>query len=333
MSNNVPPWHDLLSSHLVASKAPLVVIVGPTASGKTDFSLRLARFIAETSSEHGWEGAEIINADSRQLYCQLNVGTAKITQEEAGTIPHHLIDILDPKEEVTVAHYQEKAYRVIDEILSRKRVPVLVGGSMLYVSAVMDGLQPLPSAPPELRKKIEEEYDKDDGWSLFDRLQQVDPKTAAAFDKMNKVYVVRAMELYEMTGLPPSSLKKTVPPPYQILALGVHRPRPELMERIEERTRTMLANGWVEEVEGLIDRGYTPQDPAMKSHGYKEIMAWLRGEERDRSELERVIAAKTKQYAKRQMTWWADDERIRWVDVGNDEGFVQPRSDGGTSVD
>lgn len=288
-----------------STKKPLIAVVGPTASGKTDFSLEVAREIGN---------AEIVNADSRQFYRGLNVGTAKIGEGEMQGIPHHLIDVLDPSEEVTIAWYKNQATRIIDEILARGNVPMLVGGSMLYVSAVIDGLEPLPVAPPELRKKLEDEYDRDDGWTLYERLEKVDPVTAAAFDQMNKVYVVRALELYELTGRPPSSLKKTVPPPWDVLIFGVRRPQQELSERIAERTKKMLHSGWIEEVEGLIDRGCTASDPAMKSHGYKEIMGWLSSEERNTEELERVITSKTRQYAKRQMTWWKDDPRIHWID-------------------
>lgn len=299
-------WQQLLRRHFERAKKPLIVVVGPTASGKTNFSLDIAKEIGN---------AEIVSADSRQLYRGLDIGTAKIKLEEMRGIPHHLIDVVDPNEEVTIAWYQEQVHRVITSIHARMAVPILVGGSMLYISAVVDGLQPLPVAPPELRKKLEEEYDRDDGWTLYEKLQRVDPKTAAAFDQMNKVYVVRALELYELTGHPPSLLKKTVPPPYDILLFGVRRPQQALAERIEERTRQMLRSGWIEEVEGLLDRGCTMHDPAMKSHGYKEIAAWLGSEERNLDELTRVIAAKTKQYAKRQVTWWKDDSRIHWVDA------------------
>lgn len=295
---------------------PLIAVVGPTASGKTGLSLDIARFIAETAPEHGWKAAEIVNGDARQLYQYMDIGTAKVTPEECGDIVHHLIDVLEPTEELTAARYKRMAEEVIDDIHARHRVPIIVGGSMLYVSSVIDGLEPLPVAPPELRKKVEELYDMDDGWTLYDRLVAVDPKTAASFDKRNKAYLVRAMELWEMLKVPPSQIKKTVPPPYQTVIFGMNVPKETLDVRIAERTTMMLENGWIREVESLLDRGYTPADPGMKSHGYREIIAWLRTDAQDRSELEDVINRKTRAYAKRQRTWWKDDERIQWIDVG-----------------
>lgn len=304
-------WQAQLTEHIHGSAKPLVVILGPTASGKTAFSLDVVDFI---KSECDMD-AEVINADSRQLYRYLTIGTAKITDEEKRGVPHHVIDVLDPNEELTIAHYKEMAIAAIDDCHTRGVVPLLVGGSMLYISAVVDGLEPLPPAPADLRKKLEDAYDADDGWSLYDRLVEIDPATAKNFQAQNKRYVVRAMELWEMTGVQPSKLKKTLPPPYQILQLGLFWPREELTKRIDARTHQLLTNGWIEEVEGLLDKGYTARDPAMKSHGYNEIMHWLRSDERDMQALEDLIAAKTRQYAKRQMTWWEGDDRIQWIDV------------------
>ncbi len=313
-SLDVHDWPRVVADHLRSADQPLIVIVGPTAGGKTSFSLDVAEHIAATREQHGWDHAEIVNADSRQLYRFLDIGTAKVTEEESRGVVHHLIDVLNPDEEATIAWYKEEATKVIADCHARKVVPVLVGGSMLYVSAVVDGLDPLPKADPELRKRIEREYDEDDGWTLFEKLEQIDPATAQAFDKQNKVYVVRAMELYEMTGIAPSKLKKTIPPPYQTLMIGLRWPRETIVKRIDERTKQMLQSGWIEEVEGLIDRGYGPGDPAMKSHGYKEIMAWLASDERNEDKLAEVIARKTRAYAKRQMTWFEPDERIFWID-------------------
>jgi tRNA dimethylallyltransferase len=210
--------------------------------------------------------------------------------------------VLDPTVVVRVAWYKEKATEVIREVLGRKRVPVLVGGSMLYISSIVDGLEPLPQSDASVRARLEAEYDKDDGWTLYERLEEVDPKTAASFEQQNRQYVVRALELYELTGKPASELKGTVPCPFDVLIFGLSWPREQITERIDRRTSELLAAGWIEEVEGLLDRGYTAMDPGMKSHGYREVMAWLRSEEPNREELERVIAAKTRQYAKRQMT-------------------------------
>ncbi len=318
-------WRALVDEHVARSQKPVIVVLGPTASGKTGFSISLSRHCGATlstavervgsRSERTGVRCEIINADSRQLYQGLDIGTAKITEEQRGDIPHHLLSVLDPKEQATIAWYQERTTALIDEIHARGNVPVLVGGSMLYISAVVDGLRPLPDADPILRKELEKLYDEDDGWSLYDELARVDPETAKSFDKANKQYVVRAVELYRLTGFPPSTLKKTVPPNFQTLLLGLEWPREELTKRIDERTRTLLTSGWIEEVESLLDRRYSAADPGFKSHGYREIVQWLQSDEQNKEQLIDTIAAKTRQYAKRQMTWWKEDERIRWIDA------------------
>ncbi len=307
-------WPTLVTELLGRSIQPLIVVLGPTASGKTDLSINLAHYIREEQPT-GWMDAEIINADSRQLYKHMDIGTAKVTEEEKRGIAHHLFDVLEPTEDVSIAWYKEKATHMIDDCHSRRVVPILVGGSMLYISAVVDGLDPLPPADPELRAKLEKEWDMDDGWTLYDKLVSIDPVTAKSFQAQNKRYVVRALELYEKTGVIPSLLKKTVPPPYQILQLGMYWSRDLLVERIDRRTKLMLENGWIEEVEGLLDRGYTSKDFGMKSHGYREIIAWLQQDEQNKDDLAEIIASKTRQYAKRQMTWWGDDDRIHWIDA------------------
>lgn len=296
-------WQPLVDA-LLAKPKPLIVVLGPTASGKTAFSIKIAKYIGH---------AAIMNGDSRQLYKYLNIGTAKITDEEKEGIDHRLFSVIDPHEDISIAQYKEMAMREIDNCHAQGITPILVGGSMLYISAVVDGLDPLPPADPAIRERLEAEWDKDDGWTLYDKLVEIDPMTAKSFEKQNKRYVVRAMELYEMTGKQPSTLKKTIPPPYSILQFGMHWARETLTKRIDERTHLLLQSGWVEEVEGLLDKGYTIQDPGMKSHGYREIMQWLSSEDRDTKALEEVIAAKTRQYAKRQVTWWNDDNRIYWI--------------------
>lgn len=301
-------WQELLTHHVQNSSKPLIVILGPTASGKTDFSIAVAKKLGN---------AEIINADSRQLYKYMNVGTAKITEEEKRGVVHHMIDILEPTEDVSIAWYKERAMHIIDDCHARNVVPILVGGSMLYISAVVDGLEPLPPSDPAVRDTLEQEWDSDDGFTLYNRLVEIDPDTAKNFQHQNKRYVVRAMELWEKFHVKPSQLKKTVPPPYQTLQFGMHWPREELTKRIDMRTKKLLESGWIEEVEGLLDRGFTPRDFGMKSHGYREIIAWLASDNQNKEELAEIIAAKTRQYAKRQMTWWGNDDRILWIDGQN----------------
>ncbi|PIR48779.1 tRNA (adenosine(37)-N6)-dimethylallyltransferase MiaA [Candidatus Peregrinibacteria bacterium CG10_big_fil_rev_8_21_14_0_10_55_24] len=309
------PWLVDLDAHLQSAKRPLIVVLGPTASGKTACSIALAHWI----SEHCKRRSEVVNADSRQLYRHLTIGTAKIRGEEMQGIPHHLLDVLDPREESTAGWYQTQASQVIGEIEGRGAVPMLVGGSMLYVSAVTDGLTMAPSPDRELRERLMEEYDRDHGESLYERLHAFDPDSAKRIHRRNKPRLVRAVEICELTR---QSKSKTVPrgelgaksdPRFDLVILGMEWPRRELMERITQRTERMFADGWMEEVRRLLAQGYTPQDPGMKSHGYREIMRALLSGNLDEAVLMEEIAQKSRKYAKRQLTWWRRDRRIRWI--------------------
>ncbi len=301
-------WQSTLRGFLdVQVKRPLIVVLGPTASGKTGFSILLAHQL-------GKEGLkpEIVNADSRQVYEFLDIGTAKITQPEMERVPHHLLSVLDPKEELTIAKYQKDAMAAIDEIHSRGGLPILVGGSMLYLSAIIDGLQPVSSSDPAVRERLSREYDADAGVTLMKRLKEVDPQSAAGIPRQNKVYVLRALEIFESTGTPKSSQLKRSSCQYDLLIFGIDRDRMELNERIDARTKHMLDSGWIDEVKALKDRGYGAADPGMKSHGYREIFEYLeRGG--DVEELSDKISLNVRHYAKRQRTWWKGDERISWI--------------------
>jgi tRNA dimethylallyltransferase len=310
-------WKHLVRDHVLKSTKPLLVILGPTASGKTGFSLKLAHYIDRELKEDfaQWRsGAEIVNADSRQLYRGFDIGTAKITEREMDKIPHHLIDVLDPEADVSIAWYQKEAMRVIDDIHARSNVPILVGGSMLYISAIIDGLTPIDPADPALRAEIEAEYDQDRGATLHQQLADIDPQTAGAFHHHNKPYVVRATEIHRMTGKKPSEAKIAKASPYDLLLFGMHVDKTELDERIAKRTQELFDQGWIEEVERLLDNDIPPTSPAMKSTGYREIAAWLSNpESMEKEDLIERITKKTRQYAKRQMTWWKNDMRINWL--------------------
>ena len=291
----------------------LLVVVGPTASGKTAYSLTLAQQVPR---------AEIVNADSRQLYTHLNIGTAKITKEEMQGIPHHLLDVLDPNEEVTVGWYQKEATRIIQDIHARGAVPILVGGSMLYVSAIIDNLHLAPAADDATRKRLMDEYDVDSGAALYKRLQILDPQSAATIHQHNKPHLVRAVEICELLQQPKSQAipgtqrkgGKHVEQLYDMQIFGMEWERDALVERINRRTELMFEQGWLAEVQSLLNAGYGPEAPAMKSHGYKEIMQYITtGEPHSLQELQESIAAKARQYAKRQMTWWRTDDRIEWI--------------------
>lgn len=296
---------------LSAAVQPLIVVLGPTASGKTDVSIALATRCAALGRQ-----VEVVNADSRQLYRHLDIGTAKVTPEEMRGVPHHLLDVLDPKDPVSIAWYKQRAVGAIDRLQVAGKVPMLVGGSMLYISSVIDGLEPLPAADPERRSALEREYELDGGAALYARLRAADPAVAAGIEPRNKRYLVRAVELLEETGKTLSEQRRTSACPYDLCIIGIGWAREALTARIDARTAALFGRGWVEEVRALRERGYTAADPGMQSHGYRELLDWLErgapaGERR--AVVER-IAANTRQYAKRQMTWWGSDPRIRWID-------------------
>jgi tRNA dimethylallyltransferase len=314
-------WKALVGDFPMGATKPLIVVLGPTASGKTAFSGELVRFLRRGEPRLSATGrdAEIVNADSRQLYRLLDIGTAKPTTEERRGVPHHLFDVLDPSEEVTVAWYQREAERVIGEIHARGRVPVLVGGSMLYIDAIVDGLTFAPQADPSVRRRLNAGYDRDGAENLYRRLRSLDPETASSVDPRNRRYLIRALEIVESTGQPASMQRGRRACPYDLLMLGVRRPRAELHRRIAERTRAMLASGWIGEVQGLLAKGYATKAPALQSLGYREIAERLLAGmdpasiESDVALIEQ-ITAKTRKFAKRQMTWWRSDPRIRWID-------------------
>lgn len=291
-------WQSIISDHLKKSARPLIVILGPTASGKTGLSLAVCQEF----------GGEVINADSRQLFCHMDIGTAKVLPSEMGGIPHHLINVLDPKEEATVGWYQSQATVMIEDILDREKIPVLVGGSMLYVSSLIDGLELGGPKDEAMRQQLESEYDMDHGETLYEKLQEIDPEAAAAIHQHNKPRVVRAIEIAMRHEKP-----TTTDVPYDLLIIGLGADREAVVEKINNRTQTMFAAGWVDEVQLLMDEGYTEDDPGMKACGYKEIMHYLRSGEEDFDQLTESIAAKTRQYARRQMTWWKRDDRIIWL--------------------
>lgn len=246
-------WQRLIKDHLQSAEHPLIVILGPTASGKTGFSVKAAQWIRDEFSMD----AEIINADSRQLFRGMDIGTAKVTREEMDDIPHHLLDMLNPNEPVSVAWFKQHAEEVIDRLHAEKKVPLLVGGSMLYIAGITDGLS----------------FDKDI------RTELRSPEATCKYD---------------------------------LLILGLGKERSEVVVQINNRTTMLFAAGWIDEVRNLLNAGYTQTDPGMKACGYREICDYLR-EESDLEELRESIAAKTRQYARRQMTWWRGDTRIHWL--------------------
>lgn len=297
-----------------AHSRPLIVVAGPTASGKTALGIALARAVAATGA---WAGGEIVSADSRQLYRGLDIGTAKPTRAERAAAPHHLIDILDPDDDFSLARYVALARDAIDAIHRRGAVPLLVGGTPLYVNAVVEGWR-LPRVPPDpaLRAELEAEAARDGLALLERRLAAVDP-AAAARAAGNARRVIRALEVYRVTGRPMSAQEGKEPPPYRILQLGLALARPALHARIDARVDRMVAAGLVDEVRALLARGYDPRLPSLSGIGYAEIVAYLRGETTLAAAVER-IKTNTHRYVRHQETWLRRNRALERFDVAVD---------------
>jgi tRNA dimethylallyltransferase len=297
------------------SQGPLVALVGPTAVGKTDLSIRLAMDIK----------GEVVSADSRQIYRGMDVGTAKAGAEERRLVPHHLIDVLEPGELLTLAQYQDAAYRVIDDILGRGGIPLLVGGTGLYVRAVLEGLG-IPRVPPnpELRSELYARAECEGGEALHRWLAEVDPQAAKAIDARNVRRVIRALEVYLEAGERISELQQAAPPPYRILRIGLTMDRERLYERIDERVERMLAAGLVDEVRGLAARGYDLSLASMSGVGYRQMVYYLQGEV-DLVEAVRLIKHATHRFVRQQYNWFRlDDSAINWYDTSDGLDRIYP---------
>ena len=286
----------------------LLALVGPTATGKTETAILVAEAL----------GGEIVNADSMSFYRGMDIGTAKPTVEERARIPHHLVDILDPDEPFTVAEYKARAEAAIDDVLARHRVPILVGGSGLYVRAVISGVSFTQAPPdPELRQQLTTQAEREGTEALHARLAEVDSEAAARITPRDLKRIIRALEVYLTTGETISSLQaldRERPPRYNTCQFGLTLPREELYRRIEARIEQQLAAGLVAEVQGLLDRGYGEGLVPMKGLGYAQVARYLRGA---CSLGDVVVALKrdTRRFAKRQLTWFRADARVQWVDM------------------
>lgn len=284
------------------STRPLIAILGPTAVGKSALALQLAEEFR----------GEIVSADSRQVYRGMDIGTAKPTRAERARVPHHLLDVVNPDEPFTLAQYQRLAYAAIADIHARGKVPFLVGGSGLYVRAVLEGLSiPRVLPNPERRRELE----KEEAGTLYARLQQLDPLAAAKIDPRNTRRVIRAIEVCKATGKPISALQTRAAPNYRVLRIGLTLPREELYRRINARVDQMIAAGLVDEVRGLIARGFAPDAPAMSGLGYRQIALYVKGEA-TLEEAVRLLKRDTRRFVHHQYSWFRlDDPRIRWFDV------------------
>ncbi len=291
---------------LKKSKPPLIAIVGPTGVGKTELALCLGEKLP----------AEVISADSRQVYKYMDIGTAKPSPEECLKVPHHIIDVVYPDQTFTLAMFLEMAKKAWEEILSRGKIPLLVGGTGQYVWAFLEGWE-VPKVPPspELREKLFKEAQEKGAEALFRRLLELDPEAASFVDPRNIRRVVRALEVCLTTGKPFSQLRRRNPPPFRTLILGLTLPRPELYKRVDRRIEAMLEKGLVAEVERLIKMGYSLDLPSMSGVGYKEIGLYLQGE----LTLEEAVARmkkRTRNFIRHQYNWFKlSDQRIRWLEA------------------
>ncbi len=285
------------------SRGPLVVVTGPTGVGKTGLSLQLAaRF-----------QGEIINADSRQIYRGLDIATAKPTPQERARIPHHLFDIREPDTPLTLAEYQRLAYAAIDAVHARGHLPLLVGGTPLYIQAVVQGLRIPPVPPnPELRRRLEAQAREEGPEVLHHTLARLDPESARRIDPRNVRRVVRALEIVLTTGRPKSALEGHRPPPYRILRIGLTMPREALYARIDRRVWRMVQAGLLQEAARLLER-YALDLPAMTGLGYREIAAHLRGEI-SLEEAVRRIQAQTHRYVRHQSSWFRRMADVEWYE-------------------
>ncbi|MEU2955210.1 tRNA (adenosine(37)-N6)-dimethylallyltransferase MiaA [Streptomyces xanthochromogenes] len=285
-----------------AAPAPRVIaVVGPTAAGKSDLGVFLAQQL----------GGEVVNADSMQLYRGMDIGTAKLTLDERGGIPHHLLDIWDVTEPANVATYQQLARAEIDRLLAAGRTPVLVGGSGLYVRGAIDVLE-FPGTDPEVRARLEGELEERGSGALHARLAAADPEAARAILPSNGRRIVRALEVIEITGRPFTANLPTHESVYDTVQIGVDVGRPELDERITVRVDRMWEAGLVGEVRALEERGLREGRTASRALGYQQVLDAFAGECTEEAARAETVRA-TKRFARRQDSWFRRDPRVHWL--------------------
>ena len=284
------------------------VITGPTAVGKTDLIVNL----------HKKFEIEIVSADSRQVYRELNIGVAKPDPEILARVPHHFVNERSLGEPFSAGRFMEEARARIGDILRRGRTPLVAGGSTLYLRALQQGLADIPDIPGAIRANIRRRLEQDGPEALYAALQKVDPRAAATMDATKTQRLARALEVYEATGVPLSRFHEAqTPPPYAFRTIVLQRPRLELYARIERRADAMLAAGLLEEARALLKAGHDPDAAPLRTIGYREPIAFLKGEI-DEAEMARLIKQNTRRYAKRQETWFRGQSEATYVDATQD---------------
>lgn len=283
----------------------LAAIVGPTAAGKTSISIRVAREL----------NGEIISCDSMQIYKYMDIGTAKADKSEITKVRHHLIDIVEPDQEFSVADYQKNCKKAISEIAARGKLPILVGGTGLYYQAVVDDYEFFPM---ESMQRIRDKWNnvvKDRGLDeVYKYLRSVDEEYANKISPKDQKRIIRAIEVFELTGQTFSSLQRKTTDTYNLAVVGLYMERDKLYQKIERRVEDMLKNGLIEEVMQLKDKGYNLSFNSMQALGYKQVLCYLDGFI-SREEMINEIKRETRRYAKRQYTWFKKDKRIKWINI------------------
>jgi tRNA dimethylallyltransferase len=285
-------------------KPKLLIILGPTAAGKSDLVLQLA----------GRMDAEIVSADSQQIYRQMDVGTAKPSTHQRGQVPHHLIDVVDPDQEFNVAEYRRLAIASASGIAKRGKPAIVCGGTGLYIKALTKGLFVGPARHSEIRASLEAEAENNGLSSLYRRLERVDPSATSWIHPNDRQRIIRALEVCQLTGRPMSAWQKEhafKENPFETFKIGLDRKRPELYALINQRCDRMIGAGLVEEVKGLVEKGYGLELKPLQSVGYRHVGLFLEGR---MSLAEAVVLMKrdTRRLAKRQLTWFRSDNEIRW---------------------
>jgi len=289
-------------------KEKLIIITGPTAVGKTDLSIKVAQRF----------NGEIISSDSMQIYKYMDIGTAKISKDEMKCIKHHLIDFVDPASEFSVFDFKIKATEIITNLNKEKKIPIVTGGTGLYINSLIYDLNFTPVAPDiGLREKYEKILIESGREGLYSLLESLDPLSANNIDKNNYQRIMRALEVTEVSGIPFSEYTKEFRKPqdkYDLVYFCLNMDRAKLYDRINLRVDLMIENGLIDEVKDLLERGYTKDLVAMKAIGYKEIINYLEGETSLDDAIESIKQG-SRNYAKRQLTWFRRDNRVTWVDV------------------
>lgn len=288
------------TSFIKGKSEPIIVILGPTASGKTSLSLNIAKAI----------NGEVISTDSRQIYREMPITTAVATKEEQDGVPHHLLEFRNPNQALSLGEYKDLATQKINEIYERGAIPILVGGTGLYISAIIEDYD-IPRIPPNtlLREQLQREVEAHGSEFIHEKLERLDPESAKKIHPNNVPYIVRAIEINLFSGSKKIDKKSSK---YSAFIIGIDWPREELYERINKRTDIMLKNGMLKEVQALLDRGYDEKLPSMTSVGVKEIIPYLKGEEALEQSLE-TLKRNTRRYAKRQMTWFRRYDNVKWI--------------------